>query len=112
MVTEQNQCLKKVILFVNLLRQHGVDVSEAYLFGSVVNGMSDKESDIDVAIVSKDFQGIPFYDMQKISKWRRQVDLHLEIHPFALAEIETDPPLFFTKIRRDGLRIEQEDRFV
>jgi predicted nucleotidyltransferase len=65
MVAAQNQCLKNVLLFIDLLRQHGVDVSEAYLFGSVINGISDNESDIDVAIVSKDFQGIPFYDMQK-----------------------------------------------
>jgi predicted nucleotidyltransferase len=105
MATTQNQCVKTAKLFLEFLRQDGIEVAEAYLFGSVVNGSADEESDIDVAVVSKDFQGIPYYDMQKISKWRRKVDLRLEIHPFSLAEVETDPSLFLTKIRRDGLRI-------
>ncbi len=105
MAFNQDQCLNKVKLFIELLRQNGVSVSEAYLFGSAVTGHADAESDIDVAVVSNDFQGIPYYDMQKISKWRRKVDLRLEIHPFSLAEIETDPSLFFTKIQNDGLRI-------
>jgi uncharacterized protein len=106
MAFNQDQCLNKVKLFIELLRQDGISVQEAYLFGSVVTGLSDAESDIDVAVVSKDFQGIPYYDMQKISKWRRKVDLHLEIHPFSLAEIETDPSPFFMKIQNDGLRIQ------
>ncbi|WP_435549903.1 nucleotidyltransferase domain-containing protein [Desulfobacterium sp. N47] len=97
--------LKKAKLFISLLRQSGIDVSEAYLFGSVIKDLADKDSDIDLAVVSRDFQGVPYYDMKKISKHRRKVDLRLEIHPFSLNEIETDPPQFFIKIKREGLRI-------
>ncbi|MBA3028646.1 MAG: nucleotidyltransferase domain-containing protein [Desulfobacteraceae bacterium] len=105
MALGKNTSLKKAKQFLNLLKQEGMDVSEAYLFGSVVNGLAGKDSDIDVAVVSKDFQGVPYYDMKKISKHRRKVDLRLEIHPFSLDEVETDPPQFFIKIKQEGLRI-------
>ena len=91
--------------FIGLLKKDGIDVSEAYLFGSVAKGLAEKDSDIDIAVVSKDFQGVPYYDMIKIGKHRRKVDLRLEIHPFSLSEVQIDPPQFFMKIKREGLRI-------
>lgn len=106
MASAKDVSLKKAQLFIDSLRQSGMDVSEAYLFGSVVKGLADKDSDIDLAVVSKDFQGILYYDMQKISKHRRKVDLRLEIHPFSLQEVEQDPSQFFLKIKQDGLRIQ------
>ncbi len=88
-----------------MLKQDGIDVSQAYLFGSVTKGQSDEESDIDLAVVSRDFVGVPYYDYGKISRQRRNVDLRLEIHPFALNEVETDPSLFFLNIKDTGLRV-------
>ena len=106
MASKKDTSIKKAQLFINSLRQAGIDVTEAYLFGSVVKGMDDEDSDIDVAVVSKDFQGILYYDMKKISKHRRNVDLRLEIHPFSLQEVEQDPSQFFMKIKQYGLRIQ------
>ena len=106
MASKKDTSIKKAQLFINSLRQAGIDVTEAYLFGSVVKGMDDEDSDIDVAVVSKDFQGILYYDMKKISKHRRNVDLRLEIHPFSLQEVEQDPSQFFMKIKQDGLCIQ------
>jgi len=105
MSAEKDFLINKARLFIDSLIKDGIDVSEAYLFGSVAKGLADADSDIDVAVVSKDFQGISYYDIQKISKHRRKIDLRLEIHPFSLHEVETEPPLFFLKIKRDGIRI-------
>ena len=41
----------------------------------------------------------------KISKFRRAVDLKLEVHPFSLKDILNDPPLFFVDIKSKGIRI-------
>lgn len=92
--------------FLELLKSDGINVSQAYLFGSVVKGLADEYSDIDLALVSSDFQGIPYYDMGKISKYRRKVDLRLEIHPFSLEEVNLEPSQFFENIRKTGLRID------
>ena len=106
MASQKDILVTKAKSFLDALIKAGIDVSEAYLFGSVAKGLADTDSDIDVAVVSSDFQGIPYYDIQKISKHRRKIDLRLEIHPFSLREIETEPSHFFLKIKREGLRIQ------
>ena len=106
MASQKDISVKTAKLFIASLREAGIDVSEAYLFGSVVKGLADKDSDIDLAIVSKDFQGIRYHDMKKISKHRRKVDSRLEIHPFSRQEVEQEPPQFFLKIKQDGVCIQ------
>jgi predicted nucleotidyltransferase len=105
MASAKDISVKTARLFIDSLRESGIDVSEAYLFGSVAKGSADKDSDIDLAVVSRDFQGIRYHDIKKISKHRRKVDLRLEIHPFSRQEVEQDPPQFFLKIKQDGMRI-------
>ncbi len=105
MASKKDISLNKAKLLLQYLEHAGIDVSEAYLFGSVAKDLADKDSDIDVAIVSKDFQGVMCYDIQKISKYRRMVDLRLEVHPFSFDDIRSDPPHFFMKIKKEGLRI-------
>lgn len=101
----KDQAITKARKLVALLRSNGMDVSEAYLFGSAIMDQADEDSDIDLAIVSKEFTGIFFYDVKKISKYRRSVDLRLQIHPFSLGDILDNPPLFFLKIRTEGMPI-------
>jgi len=43
-----------------LLNENGINVHEAYMFGSAALDRADEYSDIDVAIVSDSFVGIPF----------------------------------------------------
>jgi len=59
-----------------------------YWNSAVMNEMNEY-SDIDVAIVSDKFTGVPFYDALKISKFRRAIDLKLEVHPFFLNQPTT-----------------------
>ena len=106
MASTEDRSVKTARLFIDSLRASGIDVSEAYLFGSVSKGLDDKDSDIDLAVVSRDFQGIRYHDIKKISKHRRKVDSRLEIHPFSRQEVEQDPPQFFLKIKQEGMRIQ------
>ena len=84
MSSAKDKALNKARKLIGLLRTNGIDVYEAYVFGSVAMDKADEYSDIDIAIVSEKFSGMPFYDVKKISKFRRAVDLRLEIHPFSL----------------------------
>jgi len=106
MASAKDISLNTAQMFIDSLRASGIDVSEAYLFGSVSKGLADKDSDIDIAVVSRDFQGVRYHDMKKISKHRRKVDLRLEIHPFSKQEVEQDPPQFFLKIKQEGICIQ------
>ena len=105
MPSARDKALDKGRKLIGLLKTNGIDVYEAYLFGSVAMDKADEYSDIDIAIVSEDFTGIPFYDVKKISKFRRAVDLRLEVHPFSLSDILHDPPLFFVDIKDKGVQI-------
>ena len=105
MSSAKNQAINKAKKLIGLLKTNGIDVYEAYVFGSVVSDKTDEYSDIDIAIVSEDFTGIPFYDVKKISKFRRAVDLRLEVHPFSLNDILHNPPLFFVDIKNKGVQI-------
>jgi predicted nucleotidyltransferase len=106
MASEKDNAILTARRFVDLLKTHGIDVSEAYIFGSVISNKSDRDSDIDVAVVSKGFSGIPYYDVKKISKYRRLIDLRLEIHPFSFDDISANPPSFLMDIRNNGVRLE------
>ena len=105
MSSEKNRAINKAKALIELLKTNGINIYEAYVFGSAIKGMADEYSDIDIAIVSKDFSGIPYYDVKKVSKFRRAIDLRLEIHPFSLEEINFDPPLFFMNIKNKGVQI-------
>lgn len=105
MASEKDIVLNKAKALIGLLKKNGIDVCEAYVFGSAIKDNAHKDSDIDIAIVSKDFIGMPFFDVKKVSKFRRAVDLRLEIHPFALSDIQVDPSLFFVNIKKEGIRV-------
>ncbi len=105
MSSAKNKAIDKARKLIALLKTNGIDVYEAYLFGSAAMDKADEYSDIDIAIVSEDFTGIPFYDVKKISKFRRSVDLKLEVHPFSLNDILHNPPLFFVDIKNKGVQI-------
>lgn len=105
MSLEKDDAVIKARKLIALLNSNGIDVYEAYLFGSAVRDKMNEYSDIDIAIVSDKFTGVPFYDALKISKFRRAVDLKLEVHPFSLKDILNDPPLFFVDIKSKGIRI-------
>lgn len=105
MATENDSALNKAKQFVSLLNSNGFEVFEAYLFGSAAENKINEYSDIDIAVVSDKFSGMPFYDLLKISKYRRAVDLKIEVHPFSLDEILNDPPLFFIDIKKKGIRV-------
>ncbi len=105
MAYEKDKSIHTARRFVTLLKTNGINVSEAYVFGSAILSKSDDDSDIDVAVVSKEFSGIPYYDVKKISKYRRAIDLCLEIHPFSFDDININPPSFFLDIRNKGFRL-------
>jgi hypothetical protein len=105
MPSAKDDAIDKARRLITLLTSNGIDVYEAYLFGSAAVDKGDEFSDIDIAIVSNEFSGVPFYDAKKISKFRRAVDLKLEIHPFSLEDILNNPPLFFVDIKAKGIRV-------
>ncbi len=96
----------KVKQYVLLLRKNGVDVAKTYLYGSFVTGKMHKDSDIDVLIVSKQFD--EENDQLAGKAWRlvSQIDSRIEPFVIGLNRFMTDDisPLLHS-IRNEGEEI-------
>ncbi len=50
------------------LKEKGLHVSKIILFGSQLRGKPTKESDVDIAIISDDFQGKDIFERARLTK--------------------------------------------
>jgi predicted nucleotidyltransferase len=78
------EAIKIVKRYIEELRKNKIKVTRAYLYGSYAYGKPHRNSDIDVVVVSPQFEGVRFLDSYKIARLRRNVDLRispLAYHP-------------------------------
>ena len=87
---------------LSLLADNGYHIQQAYLFGSVAKGENHTHSDIDFALVSEQFTGVRFHDIQQLLPYLRTFSSGLEIHPFRPEDF-TDEDLFIQEIRNTGV---------
>ena len=58
--------IKKIVIdYVDSLNSNNIQIQNAILFGSYVNGNYNEFSDIDIALVSDCFNGFRFLDRKK-----------------------------------------------
>jgi len=89
--------------FVALLSKT-VRVEAIILYGSYANGSPDEWSDIDVAVISPDFEGLPMWERQRIIS-RATVDRHPSLAPIGYPSSEyhnPGPHSFLREIIRTG----------
>ena len=89
--------------FINAIKNE-IRIDGVYLFGSYAKGTAAKYSDIDLAIVSKDFEGVRFFDRKRLFKYLVKVNTDIQLHPFKLEDFTTDDP-FVEEIIRTGIRV-------
>jgi predicted nucleotidyltransferase len=66
--------------------------SKIILFGSYAKGNFNDDSDIDIAVILKDYSNL--IDMQlELMRLRRKIDSRIEPHPFRESEFEPSDPL-------------------
>lgn len=62
------------------------------LFGSYAKGNYHKESDIDIAVVFKDYDNVIKMQLE-LMRLRRKIDSRIEPHPFRESEFNTSNPI-------------------
>lgn len=95
---------KTVRSYLEQLERIGIHVQQAILFGSYASGKYDEWSDIDLAIVSKDFVGNRFEDRNKIRKITLQVNSDISPMPYRPEDFN-DSNYFVKEILETGIRI-------
>ncbi|WP_375417131.1 nucleotidyltransferase family protein [uncultured Hymenobacter sp.] len=100
MVTQQ-AALARVHQFLEEVRQLGVPLKQAILFGSFARGEQHEYSDIDLALVADGFTGAAFMD---IKPFIRSVVKHVDIEPHTFSPVQfTDWNPFVQEIKRTGI---------
>jgi len=86
------------------LKEHGFHIQDAILFGSYARGSAGQDSDIDLALVSNEFEGVRFTDKNKIRKLTISTSLDLEVLPFNPRDFTPSDPLV-REILDTGIRV-------
>lgn len=80
------------VKYIKFLRKRNPDITKVYLFGSYAKGTPDINSDIDIAIIFRDFPDS--FDMQvQLMKLRRKFDTRIEPHPFRETDFNNTNPM-------------------
>jgi predicted nucleotidyltransferase len=99
-----NQVQRIISQYLALLKDHGFPIQEAILFGSYARGNATQWSDIDLALVSDEFEGVRFTDKNKIRKLTISVSSDLEVLPFNPKDFTPSNPLV-KEILDTGIRV-------
>ncbi len=62
MAVVTDKAIEVVERFLKLIKSDNITIERIILFGSYAKGNAGEWSDMDIAIVSPDFSGMPFYD--------------------------------------------------
>ncbi|HON80150.1 MAG TPA: nucleotidyltransferase domain-containing protein [Spirochaetota bacterium] len=99
-----DKALETIVQQYAELLQTVYSIHSIYLYGSRSAGLSNEDSDIDVAVVSEDFSGDPVEDMVQLMRYRRSIDLRIEPHPFTVPSFTAANPIA-KEIMETGIRI-------
>ncbi len=99
----------KIILltknYIKELERNGFPILMAFLFGSYAKGNYDEWSDIDVALISKKFEGKRFLDKDKIRLITLRYNTNISPLPYRPEDFNEDEDLFVKEILSTGIRI-------
>ena len=74
------------------------------LFGSYAKGTQNKDSDIDIAIISSDFKDI-FDDMADLIGYTWKIDTRIEPHPISKEDYEKIATPFVQEVIDTGIKV-------
>ncbi|MDI3521566.1 nucleotidyltransferase domain-containing protein [Anaerophaga thermohalophila] len=80
------------------------DFESVYVFGSYAKENSNQDSDIDLAIISRDLDDSKRFDVQvQLMLLASQIDTRIEPHPISQSDFYSDNP-FVVEIKRLDLK--------
>ncbi|MBU0488896.1 MAG: nucleotidyltransferase domain-containing protein [Bacteroidetes bacterium] len=83
---------------INIVQRYAVVVNakykfiRVYLFGSYAKGNFNEDSDIDIAVVLKDYGDLSNMQLE-LMRMRRKIDSRIEPHPFRERDFEPSNPI-------------------
>ena len=105
----EKEIITKINEFIELLQKKRVRVNKVILYGSRASGKAQKDSDIDIAIISSDFGKNRFKEGSMLFELAALVDTRIEPIPISLSAYQkkTWLPLIY-EIRTKGIEISKD----
>lgn len=102
----QREALKVIKKFVKALKREGIAIDHVILYGSHARGNARADSDIDVAVVSKNFGKDPVEEGMTLFRLAGKIDPRLEPVPISVKTYKKDTwiPLIY-EIRDKGIEL-------
>lgn len=96
---------KKVVRYIRTLEKDNVPIVSVYVFGSFAKGTQHKWSDIDVCVVSTNFEDA--WDSARYLWGKRSDDIYLTIEPvgFTPQDFEEESFPLVHEIKKHGIKI-------
>ncbi len=103
----QQAAIKRVRQFVDAIQSRGISLSHVILFGSYARNEQHDYSDVDIALVSDDFEGLPILDVEPFRDIKIQSPyVMLELHTYNTADFESgDNGFIDAEIKGKGIVI-------
>jgi predicted nucleotidyltransferase len=91
--------------YLNLIKEKFSGIESAYLFGSFAKGISNDDSDIDIALIFTNLDESERFDIQvQLLLLASQVDSRIEPHPISNEDFNSGSP-FVVEIKKTGIEI-------
>lgn len=97
--------IKIVTSYINSIKEYGIPIQSAYIFGSYTKGLADKHSDIDVCIVSNRFGKDRQKERVMLMNIRNDDSDLIEPHPFSPEDFRNKFDPLSYQIKKSGLQI-------
>jgi predicted nucleotidyltransferase len=102
MATKNIEQIKAIVKrYYDILLKKGFPVEKVIIFGSYIRNEQTEESEIDVAVILREFNQDRFNTRLELMKHTRDFEEVIEPHPFLLAELEESTP-FLSDIINNG----------
>lgn len=97
--------------YLEALKSKNIRIARAILFGSLVTGGDDEDSDIDLAIVSPDLGQDRFKESLLLKKLTRGIDLDISPRPYSVEQYQKamQGDFLFDEIIQKGKTIYSEE---
>ena len=94
----------KVQALLENLESQGLAIEAAFLYGSQAAGVPDRDSDIDVAIVSSDLSGDRLDDWMRLNSVASRIDVRMEVIGFRPEQFRDENPLAW-EVKTKGIKV-------
>ena len=99
----KSQAIKIVNKYAKKLDEYNFPVAFIYLFGSWAKGRAKKDSDIDVAVISK--KPVKIEDSFVLRRIRRMIDTRIEPHSLSLKDFTEERNPIAAEIKNTGTKL-------